>query len=190
MTQQAEVQGHWFQRRSRSTGVLDTFKLTRWADKREICCLGGFDLCMSSQTPGNLSKTCTADGWTEMHPFDIAVNCGYNLNGTGDDVSTPPLSIRSSRADTQWSQLWMNPVAQCETGSRASRQEEFNKHILSLSAGGCWRVYQENNFIDRWFHNSYFFYACSQLFQLLPLGTKNTTECTGQHENCMSMLAS
>lgn len=37
--------------------------------------------------PGNLSKTCTADGWTEMHPLDIALNCGYNLNGTSEDVS-------------------------------------------------------------------------------------------------------
>ncbi|MEQ2286267.1 Vasoactive intestinal polypeptide receptor [Ameca splendens] len=33
----------------------------------------------------NLSKTCTADGWTEMHPIDIAVNCGYNLNSTSDE---------------------------------------------------------------------------------------------------------
>ncbi|XP_029955648.1 vasoactive intestinal polypeptide receptor 1b [Salarias fasciatus] len=39
----------------------------------------------SDQHKGNLSKTCTADGWTEMHPIDIAVNCGYNLNGTSDD---------------------------------------------------------------------------------------------------------
>ncbi len=36
---------------------------------------------------GNLSKTCTADGWTEMDPMEIAVHCGYNLNGTLDDVS-------------------------------------------------------------------------------------------------------
>ncbi|XP_046879955.1 vasoactive intestinal polypeptide receptor 1b isoform X3 [Hypomesus transpacificus] len=33
----------------------------------------------------NLSKTCTTDGWTEMHPIDIALNCGYNMNNTGDD---------------------------------------------------------------------------------------------------------
>uniref|UniRef100_H2V7A6 Vasoactive intestinal peptide receptor 1b n=1 Tax=Takifugu rubripes TaxID=31033 RepID=H2V7A6_TAKRU len=39
----------------------------------------------SDQHKGNLSKTCTADGWTEMHPLDIAVNCGYNVNGTSDD---------------------------------------------------------------------------------------------------------
>ncbi|XP_028290515.1 vasoactive intestinal polypeptide receptor 1b isoform X2 [Gouania willdenowi] len=39
----------------------------------------------SDQHKGNLSKTCTADGWTEMHPIDIAVNCGYNLNGTSDE---------------------------------------------------------------------------------------------------------
>ncbi|CAK6972894.1 vasoactive intestinal polypeptide receptor 1 isoform X2 [Scomber scombrus] len=36
-------------------------------------------------TSGNLSKTCTPEGWTEMHPIDIAMNCGYNLNSTSDD---------------------------------------------------------------------------------------------------------
>ncbi|KAI9519561.1 hypothetical protein NQZ68_027742 [Dissostichus eleginoides] len=41
----------------------------------------------SDEHKGNLSKTCTADGWTEMHPIDIAMNCGYNLNSTSDDVS-------------------------------------------------------------------------------------------------------
>lgn len=51
------------------------------------------DLCL--RPPGNLSKTCTVDGWTEMHPLDIAVNCGYNLNGTSDDVSRLQL-IRGS----------------------------------------------------------------------------------------------
>ncbi|TKS87717.1 Vasoactive intestinal polypeptide receptor [Collichthys lucidus] len=40
----------------------------------------------SDQHRGNLSKTCTADGWTEMHPLDIAVNCGYNLNSTNDET--------------------------------------------------------------------------------------------------------
>ncbi|KAK1806321.1 hypothetical protein P4O66_000033 [Electrophorus voltai] len=35
--------------------------------------------------PGNLSKTCTADGWTEVNPIMIAMNCGYNFNGTIDD---------------------------------------------------------------------------------------------------------
>ncbi|XP_019727414.1 vasoactive intestinal polypeptide receptor 1b [Hippocampus comes] len=39
----------------------------------------------SDQHKGNLSKTCTPDGWTEMHPVDIALNCGYNLNSTSDD---------------------------------------------------------------------------------------------------------
>ncbi|XP_054622138.1 vasoactive intestinal polypeptide receptor 1b isoform X1 [Dunckerocampus dactyliophorus] len=34
---------------------------------------------------GNLSKMCTADGWAEMHPVDIALNCGYNVNSTSDD---------------------------------------------------------------------------------------------------------
>lgn len=49
--------------------------------------MGDFDLLISAPSAGNLSKTCTADGWTEMHPIDIAVNCGYNLNSTSDDVS-------------------------------------------------------------------------------------------------------
>ncbi|GLD54728.1 vasoactive intestinal polypeptide receptor 1 isoform X1 [Lates japonicus] len=40
----------------------------------------------SDEQKGNLSKTCTANGWTEMRPIDIAVNCGYNLNSTSDDV--------------------------------------------------------------------------------------------------------
>ncbi|CAM9188725.1 unnamed protein product, partial [Lampetra planeri] len=39
----------------------------------------------NDQHKGNLSKTCTRDGWTEMHPIDIAMNCGYNLNSTSDD---------------------------------------------------------------------------------------------------------
>lgn len=134
MTQQAEARGHWFHRRSRSRGVLDTFKLTCWADEREICCLGGFDFCMSSQTPGNLSKTCTAEGWTEMHPFDIAVNCGYNLNGTGDDVSTPPLSIRGSIADTQWSNcewtLWHS--------AKPAREPVGRKNLIRSSFSSQW----------------------------------------------------
>ncbi|CAL8234488.1 unnamed protein product [Arctogadus glacialis] len=33
----------------------------------------------------NLTKTCTADGWSEMLPIDIAVNCGYNHNISGDE---------------------------------------------------------------------------------------------------------
>ncbi|XP_023678657.2 vasoactive intestinal polypeptide receptor-like isoform X2 [Paramormyrops kingsleyae] len=39
----------------------------------------------SNEHKGNLSKTCTADGWTEMHPMTYAVNCGYNLNGSLED---------------------------------------------------------------------------------------------------------
>ncbi|XP_030204477.1 vasoactive intestinal polypeptide receptor 1b [Gadus morhua] len=39
----------------------------------------------SDQHKGNLSKTCTADGWSEMLPIDIAVNCGYNHNISGDE---------------------------------------------------------------------------------------------------------
>ncbi|XP_016330323.1 vasoactive intestinal polypeptide receptor-like, partial [Sinocyclocheilus anshuiensis] len=41
----------------------------------------------SDHHEGNLSKTCTADGWTEMDPMEIAIHCGYNLNGTVDDDS-------------------------------------------------------------------------------------------------------
>uniref|UniRef100_A0A3P8WS90 Vasoactive intestinal peptide receptor 1b n=1 Tax=Cynoglossus semilaevis TaxID=244447 RepID=A0A3P8WS90_CYNSE len=41
----------------------------------------------NDQHKGNLSKTCTENGWTEMKPIDIAVNCGYNVNSTSDDVS-------------------------------------------------------------------------------------------------------
>ncbi|KAG7272482.1 hypothetical protein CRUP_009034 [Coryphaenoides rupestris] len=36
-------------------------------------------------TSGNLTKTCTADGWTGMLPIDIAVICGYNRNITGEE---------------------------------------------------------------------------------------------------------
>uniref|UniRef100_A0A8C9TAG2 Vasoactive intestinal peptide receptor 1b n=1 Tax=Scleropages formosus TaxID=113540 RepID=A0A8C9TAG2_SCLFO len=39
----------------------------------------------SDQHKGNLSKTCTSDGWTELHPISIALNCGYNLNSTADE---------------------------------------------------------------------------------------------------------
>uniref|UniRef100_A0AAY4ASJ6 Vasoactive intestinal polypeptide receptor 1 n=1 Tax=Denticeps clupeoides TaxID=299321 RepID=A0AAY4ASJ6_9TELE len=33
---------------------------------------------------GNLSKTCTVEGWSDLHPMTIAVTCGYNLNNTDD----------------------------------------------------------------------------------------------------------
>ncbi|XP_063063538.1 vasoactive intestinal polypeptide receptor-like [Engraulis encrasicolus] len=39
----------------------------------------------SSGHRGNLSKRCTAEGWTEMHPLTIALNCGYNMNSSTDD---------------------------------------------------------------------------------------------------------
>ncbi|KAJ8337157.1 hypothetical protein SKAU_G00383770 [Synaphobranchus kaupii] len=39
----------------------------------------------SNQHKGNLSKMCTRDGWTEMHPTSYALNCGYNLNSTNSD---------------------------------------------------------------------------------------------------------
>lgn len=58
---------------------------------------------MSPSSPGNLSKTCTADGWTEMHPIHIVVNCGYNLNSTNDDVSKPLWPWKRCR-NSQWSQ--------------------------------------------------------------------------------------
>uniref|UniRef100_A0AAZ3NUX6 Vasoactive intestinal peptide receptor 1a n=1 Tax=Oncorhynchus tshawytscha TaxID=74940 RepID=A0AAZ3NUX6_ONCTS len=31
---------------------------------------------------GNLSKTCTSDGWSEVSPASYALNCGYNANVT------------------------------------------------------------------------------------------------------------
>ncbi|KAG7455533.1 hypothetical protein MATL_G00257670 [Megalops atlanticus] len=41
----------------------------------------------SNQHKGNLSKTCTLDGWTEMPPIAYALNCGYNPNNTiGDEA--------------------------------------------------------------------------------------------------------
>lgn len=102
---------------------LTNFKLNCRAHKREMHCLGGFDLCLClPHPPGNLSKTCTADGWTVMHPFDIAVNCGYNLNSTSDDVS----KLRSQRNRHLMVQLWMKWAAQRKTISRAGGQEEFN----------------------------------------------------------------
>ncbi|XP_041924371.1 vasoactive intestinal polypeptide receptor 1b isoform X3 [Alosa alosa] len=39
----------------------------------------------NNEHKGNLSKTCTADGWSDMQPMAIAVNCGYNMNSTNDD---------------------------------------------------------------------------------------------------------
>uniref|UniRef100_A0A3B4EAN8 Vasoactive intestinal peptide receptor 1a n=1 Tax=Pygocentrus nattereri TaxID=42514 RepID=A0A3B4EAN8_PYGNA len=50
-----------------------------------IPCPNYFSYFSEHHSEGNLSKTCTADGWTEVHPITIAVNCGYNLNSTGDD---------------------------------------------------------------------------------------------------------
>ncbi|KAK2814902.1 hypothetical protein Q7C36_023168 [Tachysurus vachellii] len=50
-----------------------------------IQCPNYFRYFSEHHTGGNLSKTCTAEGWTEVHPIMIAVNCGYNLNGTVDD---------------------------------------------------------------------------------------------------------
>lgn len=34
---------------------------------------------------GNLSKTCTEDGWTNVSMESYIIDCGYNLNHTGDD---------------------------------------------------------------------------------------------------------
>ncbi|XP_028833593.1 vasoactive intestinal polypeptide receptor isoform X2 [Denticeps clupeoides] len=42
---------------------------------------------VSDQHRGNISKTCTSEGWTEINPFAVALNCGYNPNSTtGEDV--------------------------------------------------------------------------------------------------------
>lgn len=35
-----------------------------------------------------------------MHPLDIAVNCGYNVNGTGDDVSKLQLVVGGGSSAT------------------------------------------------------------------------------------------
>ena len=111
--------------------IWTNFKLTQWTDERDIYWLGGCDLFMSP-SPGNLSKTCTAEGWTEMHPIDIALNCGYNLNSTSDDVSKPPQSIRSIRTNTHCS---CESTPQWETISRANGQEELNENIFSFFCG-------------------------------------------------------
>ncbi|XP_035268039.1 vasoactive intestinal polypeptide receptor 1b isoform X2 [Anguilla anguilla] len=64
-------------------------KITCWPSARvgevvTISCPNYFSY-FNDQHKGNLSKTCTADGWTEMLPITIAMNCGYNLNNTIDD---------------------------------------------------------------------------------------------------------
>lgn len=92
VTQKLHTRGHW---QCHSTSHSSTWSVGTIPNKvgeqvkRQSCRLGGCDLSVSSPSPspGNLSKTCTADGWTQMHPIDIAVNCGYNLNSTSDDVS-------------------------------------------------------------------------------------------------------
>ncbi|XP_061876670.1 vasoactive intestinal polypeptide receptor 1b isoform X4 [Entelurus aequoreus] len=50
-----------------------------------ITCPAYFSYFSEQHKAGNLSKTCTADGWTEMRPLDIALNCGYNINSTSDE---------------------------------------------------------------------------------------------------------
>ncbi|XP_061777279.1 vasoactive intestinal polypeptide receptor 1b isoform X3 [Nerophis ophidion] len=50
-----------------------------------IACPAYFSYFSEQHKAGNLSKTCTADGWTEMRPLDIALNCGYNINSTSDE---------------------------------------------------------------------------------------------------------
>ncbi|KAG5851038.1 vasoactive intestinal polypeptide receptor 1b isoform X1 [Anguilla rostrata] len=64
-------------------------KITCWPSAKvgevvTISCPNYFSY-FNDQHKGNLSKTCTADGWTEMLPITIAMNCGYNLNNTIDD---------------------------------------------------------------------------------------------------------
>ncbi|KAL4635376.1 vasoactive intestinal polypeptide receptor-like [Arapaima gigas] len=39
----------------------------------------------NDQHKGNLSKNCTSNGWTEIHPANIALNCGYNVNSSADE---------------------------------------------------------------------------------------------------------
>ncbi|XP_053530702.1 vasoactive intestinal polypeptide receptor 1b [Ictalurus punctatus] len=53
-----------------------------------IPCPNYFRYLSEQHNGGNLSKTCTADGWTEVLPIMISENCGYNPNGTVDDISS------------------------------------------------------------------------------------------------------
>ncbi|XP_060755892.1 vasoactive intestinal polypeptide receptor 1b [Neoarius graeffei] len=50
-----------------------------------IPCPNYFSYFSEHHSGGNLSKTCTEHGWTEVLPITITVNCGYNPNGTVDD---------------------------------------------------------------------------------------------------------
>ncbi|XP_026857084.1 vasoactive intestinal polypeptide receptor [Electrophorus electricus] len=48
-----------------------------------------------SDQKGNISKTCTEDGWTDIDPSVLAQNCGYSLNFTeGEDVGEFLVSVR------------------------------------------------------------------------------------------------
>lgn len=38
-----------------------------------------------ARTPGNLSKTCTEDGWTNVSMESYVMDCGYNVDYAGDD---------------------------------------------------------------------------------------------------------
>lgn len=79
---------------------------------------------------GNLSKTCTADGWTEMQPVDIAVNCGYNLNSTNDDVSERPPFVSCSKRGWRW---------RCsgEPCPESVGRKNWLRASFLFSAGGC-----------------------------------------------------
>lgn len=63
-----------------------------------------------------------------MHPLDIAVNCGYNVNGTSDDVSK--LQLVGGKGGQHHSCLMVplgwKSITQSRTISRAAGQETFN----------------------------------------------------------------
>lgn len=40
--------------------------------------------------PGNVSRNCTSQGWTDVYPAPYAVACGYDSNSTpGEEVCKP-----------------------------------------------------------------------------------------------------
>lgn len=159
------------------------FKLTCWTDEREFYWLGGCDLYMSFPFPGNLSKTCTAEGWTEMHPIDIALNCGYNLNSTSDDVSKLLQSIRGIRTDThrpcsEWTQQHSGKPTQEPVG----RKNWMRTSFLFSVGGCCWA--QSGKWVYwllvSWLAFVLFNQICGCFFLWIASSIKvhNTTECT------------
>uniref|UniRef100_A0A3Q3DI04 Vasoactive intestinal peptide receptor 1a n=1 Tax=Hippocampus comes TaxID=109280 RepID=A0A3Q3DI04_HIPCM len=72
------------------SGMWD--KITCWpnADVGEVVTIPcpNCNSCLSFCSLGNLSKTCTEDGWTPMSSDSYVIDCGYNPNSTVDDDDT------------------------------------------------------------------------------------------------------